>query len=246
MDAVTGPERVEFEGHLRDCEACERETRELSETATRLGLAVGRAGTPALRERVLDRIATVRQEPPEVAEHTGGTGWVRGRLLPPYRRGRSGMRSRLSLALAASVVAAAALGGVAVWQHQQMQDVRSEAGRTRDQVNDMSRVMAASDAVSRSAALTGGGRAMVVMSHSENRAVFFAAGLPPLADGKVYQLWFADGGTMRSAGLMSASARSMLLGGKVGSASGVGVTVEPAGGSARPTSGPLAVLAFPA
>jgi hypothetical protein len=245
VHAVTGAELVEFERHLRDCAACEEETRELSETATRLGLAVSRTASPAMREQVMSRIATVRQEPPLMIERPDRAERLRGRFSHGDRWGRGGVRSGARFALAASVVAATALGGATVWQRQQMRDAQAEAVRTRDQANDMSRVMAASDAVSRSGVLTGGGRAMVVMSHSENRAVIFASGLPSLEDSKVYQLWFADGDTMRSAGLMPDSARSMLLNGTVGVASGVGVTVEPAGGSTRPTTRPLAVLPFP-
>lgn len=52
---------------------------------------------------------------------------------------------------------------------------------------------------------------------------------------------------MRSAGLMNRAATSgtVLLDGPVDGASAIGITVEPAGGSAQPTSAPLALLTFP-
>lgn len=63
----------------------------------------------------------------------------------------------------------------------------------------------------------------------------------------MYQLWFDDRGTMRSAGLIDRAATSdtALLDGPVDGASGMGITVEPAGGSTQPTSAPLALLTFP-
>lgn len=78
--------------------------------------------------------------------------------------------------------------------------------------------------------------------------MFVVAGMPHPARGKVYQLWFDDDGAMRSAGLMDPGRtdQAVLLRGGIDGASGVGVTVEPAGGSAQPTSAPLALLPFPA
>ena len=53
---------------------------------------------------------------------------------------------------------------------------------------------------------------------------------------------------MRSAGLMDPgrSDQAVLLQGTVDGASGMGVTVEPTGGSKQPTTSPLALLNFPA
>jgi hypothetical protein len=86
-----------------------------------------------------------------------------------------------------------------------------------------------------------------LVSRSENRAVFVAAGMEPPPSGKVYQLWFDDHGTMRSAGLMNQASTSntVLLDGSAGGASGIGITVEPTGGPVQPTSAPLALLTFP-
>lgn len=52
---------------------------------------------------------------------------------------------------------------------------------------------------------------------------------------------------MRDAGLMDSVTGSdaVLMAGPVGAASGMGITVEPAGGSAQPTSAPLALMNFP-
>ncbi|MFJ3235019.1 anti-sigma factor domain-containing protein [Streptomyces sp. NPDC086787] len=72
-----------------------------------------------------------------------------------------------------------------------------------------------------------------------------AAPAPPR--GRVYQLWFADGTRMRPAGLMSPdhAAQTLLMRGRVNGASGVGITVEPAGGSRQPTTTPIGLLTIP-
>ncbi|NEE53347.1 anti-sigma factor, partial [Streptomyces sp. SID8455] len=114
----------------------------------------------------------------------------------------------------------------------------------------VARVLAAPDARSQSARLDSGSRATVVVSASLDEAVLLAAGLPAPPAGKVYQLWFDDGGTMRSAGVMPPSrgdgVEAVRLEGGVGEASGVGITVEPPGGSRRPSSDPIGLLDLPA
>ncbi|WP_327711970.1 anti-sigma factor [Streptomyces sp. NBC_00464] len=242
LHALPESERREFERHLGDCDACSVEVREFSETATRLGLAVSATPPRELRERVLREIATVRQEPPSGGRRarTGTTG-----------RNTAGRAARWpKFALAASLAAAAGFGGIAVWQNQAAQDARQDARATHQQSEQLAQVLAAPDAQSRSGTLEDGGKGTVVVSKSENRAAFLAAGLPGAPVGKVYQLWFDDDGTMRSAGLMRAAGPTSttyatLLDGPVDDATGMGVTVEPAGGSAQPTSAPLALIDLP-
>jgi len=234
LHALPEDERREFERHLGDCEACTQEVRELSATAARLGLAVAETPPRELRERVLLEITTVRQEAPTPRRvgHAGGGG----------RTGRW-----TTFALAACIAAAAAFGGVAVWQNQVAQDARQEANQAQRQSDQLAEVLSAPDAKTTSGELTGGARGTVVVSQDQNRAVFLASGMERPPSGKVYQLWFNDEGTMRSAGLMdpAASDDAVLLDGPVDRATGMGITVEPAGGSAEPTSSPVALMDFP-
>ncbi|MEV6857914.1 anti-sigma factor [Streptomyces microflavus] len=234
LHALPEDERREFERHLGDCEACTQEVRELSATAARLGLAVAETPPRELRERVLREITTVRQEPPAPGR--------RGRTVTTGRTGRWS-----TYALAACIAAAAAFGGVAVWQNQVAQDARQEANQATRQNEQLAQVLSAPDAKTTSGELTGGARGTVVVSQGQNRAVFLASGMERPPSGKVYQLWFNDEGTMRSAGLMNpaASDDAVLLDGPVDRATGMGITVEPAGGSAEPTSDPVALMDFP-
>ncbi|MFF2700559.1 anti-sigma factor domain-containing protein [Streptomyces cyaneofuscatus] len=234
LHALPEDERREFERHLSDCEACTQEVRELSATAARLGLAAAESPPRELRERVLREITTVRQEIPSHGR--------RGRTVSTGRTGRWS-----SYALAACIAAAAAFGGVAVWQNQEAQDARQEANQATQRSEQLAQVLSAPDAKTSSGELTGGARGTVVVSQQQNRAVFLASGMERPPSGKVYQIWFNDEGTMRSAGLMdpSASDDAVLLDGPVDQATGMGITVEPAGGSAEPTSDPVALMDFP-
>ncbi|MET7640119.1 anti-sigma factor [Streptomyces sp. NPDC005438] len=239
VHALPEPEREEFERHLADCAACAREVAELTATAERLGLAVAVTPPEGMRERVLRGISAVRQEPP----HT--TRERTSRTVPP-RSTRAWRVSRL--VLAACVAGAVGLGGVAVWQYDRAREAEQRSQRAEQRSERMARVLSADDArVSPSHRLPGGARATVVVSRKQDRAVFLASGMGAPPRGKVYQLWFEDGGAMRPAGLMPGDTDSgaVLMEGPVGGASGMGITVEPTGGSQRPTSDPVARMELP-
>ncbi|MEV8402229.1 anti-sigma factor [Streptomyces niveus] len=236
LHALAPDERAEFERHLEVCPACAQEVRELTATTTRLGLAVAVTPPPALKQQVLRRIAAERQEPPRVTRESRGAGGgaARGRALSRF-------------ALAACLAAAAGFGGVAVWQHQEAQDARARASDSQQRSEALAAVLAAPDAKIRTGELSDGATGTVVVSQARDKAAFIASGLPKPPGGKVYQLWFNDDGTMRDAGLLdpSATSDSVLMAGSVGAASGMGITLEPAGGSPQPTSDPLALMNFP-
>ncbi|MFJ9424840.1 anti-sigma factor domain-containing protein [Streptomyces sp. NPDC101249] len=236
VDALSDDERAVFERHLLDCEACAQETAELTAAAARLGLAVTETPRPALREQVLRSITTVRQDAPggpAVPRASGAA--VRNRTLSRW-------------ALAACVAAAATFGGTTIWQHQRAEDAINRADRAEQATDGVTAVLAAPDARTRVARLADGATGTVVVSHSRDRAVFAVSGMASPPSGKVYQLWFDDAGTMRSAGLMAPGSgdQTVLLKGAVDGASGMGITVEPAGGSDRPSGAPIALMELPA
>ncbi|RSS38408.1 anti-sigma factor domain-containing protein [Streptomyces sp. WAC08241] len=237
LDALeTDEEREAFERHLAQCAPCAHEVRELSETTARLGLAVAAPIDPALRAEVLRRIVDVRQFPPPtrpVGRSPGGLGGLR--RLPRW-------------ALAASVAGLVALGGVAGWQYERAEDADRRAAVAEERAEAVAAVLAAPDARVSTARLADGAVGTLVHSPSQDRAVFAAAGMPAPPPGKVYQLWYDDSGTMRPAGLMTpgAATSAVLLEGPANRSAGIGITVEPAGGSPRPTSDPVATMAMPA
>lgn len=235
LNAVGDDERETIERHIGDCAACAEEVRELTATAARLGTAVAAAPPPEMKPQVITWIKSVRQLPPHV--EAGGVV-----LRPATARARYAPR----LVLAACVAAATAFGGTAAWQFQEAQQAEQRAQQARQQTADMARVLAASDARTVSGNVKGGARATVIVSRNQNTAVFLASGLPDLADGKTYQLWLDDGGgVMRPAGLIGHDG-TVVMEGDIGKATGVGVTVEPIGGSPQPTTTPLALMTLPA
>ena len=107
-------------------------------------------------------------------------------------------------------------------------------------------VLRADDARSTSLDFPGGAHATVTHSDSLGRAVIVTSKMPPPPSGKVYQLWFDQPGQgMVSAGLMPVKPdQTVLLSGDAATATGAGITVEPAGGSTSPTSKPIALFDF--
>ncbi|MBO1332281.1 anti-sigma factor domain-containing protein [Streptomyces sp. VRA16 Mangrove soil] len=236
LHALSDEERVAVERHLAGCGPCAREVAELSATAARLGLAATVTPPAPMRDQVLRRVTAVRQEPPGPARAS--------------HHGRARLRTRLlsRWTLAACLAGAAVLGGAAVQQHQEARDAAREARRAQATADGIAAVLASPDATTRAASLGDGATGTVVVSRTRDRAVFVVSGMARPARGRVYQLWFDDAGTMRPAGLMDPgrSDQAVLLKGRVDGASGMGVTVEPAGGSAHPTSAPVALMPFPA
>ena len=79
----------------------------------------------------------------------------------------------------------------------------------------------------------GEGSATLVVSRSRNQAVLLASGLPALDAGHVYQVWMIRAGEARSAGVLQPR---MLMSDLPPGTDRIGITVEPAGGSAGPTT----------
>ncbi|GAA3257057.1 anti-sigma factor domain-containing protein [Streptomyces lavendulae] len=150
-------------------------------------------------------------------------------------------------ALAACLAVAAGLGGVAAWQYQRADTARQQARAAEAREAALAGVLSAPDARLASGRIPDGGTGTVVLSRERDRAVFVPSGMAAPPAGRVYQLWFAGPGGMRPAGLMDPArpGAPALLAGPVGAATGVGVTVEPEGGSAAPTTAPLVLLALP-
>ncbi|MFG3349447.1 anti-sigma factor domain-containing protein [Streptomyces sp. NPDC048018] len=233
LGALDDTERLDFDAHLRLCEACRQEAAEFRATTTRLAAAVAQAPPAAAKAQVMAAIDGVRQLPPRIA-NPGPAPALGG----PLRR------RAMPLALAAGV-AAAALGGVAVWQTQNGRDLQQQARQAQQQLDAVGAVLAAPDARTVHGKAANGALTTVVSSHQQDKAVFTAANLPAPGAGKTYQLWLDHDGTMRPAGLIDHDG-TVLLTGSPANAGAVGLTLEPTGGSPRPSTDPLLLMALPA
>jgi anti-sigma factor RsiW len=232
LDAISDGEREEFERHLQACPSCDAEVRGLRETAARLALA--RAATPPVRmeQRVLAATYQTRQLPPLAASHLQAprpASWPR----LSSARGRAAWPRRLAVAAAAaSVVAAVSLGVAQLSTQHQLDTVRASGA-------EIARVVTAPDAHVATARTGAGGSVTVVTSTALRESVVSATGMAALPAGRVYQVWVMSPAGARSAGLLTGT---QLLASAVAPGDRIGITVEPAGGTTRPTTTPVAVL----
>jgi anti-sigma-K factor RskA len=117
--------------------------------------------------------------------------------------------------------------------------------RARSRQAALAAVLAAPDARAVTAATSAGGRATVVYSLEKHSLIVTLAQLPPPPAGKAYELWLLGPPKVRPAGLLPAGTRGrsapVLVAGLV-SGDQLGLTVEPAGGTRRPTTTPILVL----
>jgi anti-sigma-K factor RskA len=213
VDALDDVERAGFERHLAGCETCQAEVASLREATAAMGDDVVLPPPPELRAAVLEGITRVRPLPPDAPRrHALDTPSTSRRWLP---------------ALVAAVVLALVGVGAVVWHP--WQDSSQDLTATE-------LVLADPDAQRVSQELPGGGTATVVRSAKEHRAVVVTEDMPAAPAGKVYQLWLqTPEEDMVSAGLMPAGEDTALLEGNSDDAIGVGISLEPEGGSPQPT-----------
>ncbi len=225
IDALDDDERTRFEEHLVSCADCRQEVAGLREAGAELSAAAAVAPPAALRDRVLADIATVRPLPPEVTS------------LAERRRSRA--RRAPLLAAAAAVAAVVGIGVVVT------QPWADEPGIEVAAPDPIRAVIQAEDAETHASdleAVDGAATATVYRSRELGQAVIKTENMPELSRRSVYQVWLRLDGEMEPAGLMDGTDAALLLEGDATDAEAIGVTVEPAGGSRRPTTQPLAYI----
>jgi hypothetical protein len=253
LDALPEDERAAFVAHLDDCETCRPELAEFTETVARLAVLTAARPPAGLKQRVLEAIATTPQLPPltDVGRHratdtTDGTGaagaaGVAARVEGPPTAAspvpdviplRPWYRRTTTLIAAAVVAIALVVGGAVVANRATTGDVAAELAAC---------VATAPDAtVTRP---TVGDVGDVRYAPSCGAATVNVTGIAAPPAGQQYQMWFIAGSTVTSAGLMSQDAASpeshTVTVPVTDPAAMIGITAEPAGGSAQPTSNPL-------
>jgi anti-sigma-K factor RskA len=214
LGAVDPDEDRVVTAHLRSCDECAAAVERLSAGAQTLGAATPEEAPPqGFAERVMAQ--------------------ARGENVVPIGPARTGRRSLAPvLAVAAAVVVAAIAGGMLLWGPRDDREVAADVLRRTDGV-----------------ALEGkGGEARMV---PEDGGLLFAAeGLEDLPQGRTYQLWLIDcpddAGALGPCATISLGTFEPKDGTAVvdidrgmGGAEQAAVTVEPEGGSQRPTSDPV-------
>jgi anti-sigma-K factor RskA len=232
LDALGGAERDRFEHHLARCPSCQVEVRGLQETAARFALAVSAQPPPRMKTRVMAGAARTRQLPPvpDVGPLPArGPGLLRRIAVPA---------AAACLALA---IALAVLLGIS----------RGQLSAERAQQREIAAVLNAPGARIVRGRTTVGGLATAVVAPQLHRLVFTSTGMRSLPGSEVYQLWVigpAGTTTATSAGLLTQAADGStvpVLASGLAAGDRIGVTVEPAGGTSKPTTTPVVVIPLP-
>jgi len=200
--------------------------------------------------------ATNEVEPSSVVPPSAAETDVSGRHLaavppsteqrvPPTRR--EGPQRRWSaLLVAAAVVAAIGFGGWALQSRDAASDLTAQNEQIHQQNQEFTELLSAGDVRAVSGEFSEGGTGSVVMSRSEGTALLVAADLPDLPADKVYEAWTIKGSPVPAGLFSDADSGSVIeLPQAVFDAQSVAVTVEPAGGSDRPTSDAIFSVTIP-
>ena len=112
-------------------------------------------------------------------------------------------------------------------------------------------LLSAPDAQIATAATSAGGTATVVASRRAATMMFTSVRLPALPRASVYELWLISTGARGRPGscrppTRTGEATAPVLARGLTGGDAIGVTVEPAGGSAAPTTTPIVVMTLPA
>lgn len=233
LDALDpGAERDRFTRHLSRCQSCASEVRGFREVATAMAFAATAEPPAGLRDRVLAAAARTRQLPPEIRTHA----------RPQHTRTRVPWVPWLSGVVATASIVVAVLFGFA------QAHTQDELNQVRAENQAISLLLSAPKAKLLTYPVTHGGTATVVLAADRHELAVVTTGLPALPSGKVYQLWLIGKPAITSAGLLPPAKDGQtppVLATGVVKGDALGLTVEPAGGSAQPTTKPILALPLP-
>jgi anti-sigma-K factor RskA len=243
LNAVSDAERAAFEERLRESEQMRSEVTELADTAVALGLAVRPVAPPAgLKANLLAALATTPQlEPrtPSAAAQPAARPGTARRSAEARAALRWMRRPGALLVVAAAAVLLLLVGGLVG---------RSLVGVSpaeQRQAVAFAELLAAPDVKRIPTTLPGGGPARLVVSERLGRsALVWSGDLPPVAEDRVYELWYM-GDTTQAAGLLDPGTTGQsfrVLDGTLHEGDLVGMTVEAADGAAQPTGDAVLVI----
>ncbi len=223
LNALTADEHEQFDQHLEVCAGCRAELLELQATAARLSDATWQPPPPAMKQRLLDAVRRLPQD----------------RLRSSGSRGTSWRRLTPTLLVAAAVIAVVASLGAFLVERSRVSDLQHNQ-------TTVATVLSAPDAQERTAKLPNGGSVRVISSAALDDAVVVLSDLPPLDVQHSYQLWrIGRGGPVSETVLPASKPQGSVthLVDHLGTTERIALTVEPAGGSVRPTTKPVVTLA---
>ena len=216
-------ERLEFERYLMAHPDLQAEVEDLGTVAGLLAFSPReQEPPPELRHRIMATVEAEAAQP-----HTSRRSWLAG-LWEAV-----GVRD---LALAAATVLVI---GLFSWSMLLQGEVRDLQGR----VQSLQSQPQGPQMIALGGAGTKQGARAELVTLEGDRAVLVAEDMPPVPEGRTYQIWVIKGDTPQPSGLFEPRGDSIaaVVENPVKGADAVAVTVEPEGGSKKPTSDPMLV-----
>jgi anti-sigma-K factor RskA len=246
VDALPPDELDEFERHLTHCGSCASEVRGLRETAARLALAVAEQPPAQMRAQVLAAAERTRQLPPITSDRPSRGAPRSIRSARSARAARRVWIPRISVVAAAASVALAVVFGVSQSNtSSRLSTLENQLSAARVHNQQVDSVLAQGDLRLVSNKTSVGGSVSAIVSPSVARLVVVTSGLPTLPADKVYELWLLGPSVAQPSGLLTTAehgrtvpvvATGYVKGYKLG------ITVEPAGGTLKPTTNPIVAM----
>lgn len=270
LNALGAEEAAVYERYLARSEEARIEAAELSDTAVALGLAVAPVQpSSALKASLMAQLASTPQLAPlpaavEPGEPTapavptnvppavipiGAAGTSAS--APPSANGPGTASERAqrrwfqrpagflaAAAAAAALFVGGTLVGPALYGNSSEQFAQKQAA-------GLAEINAAADSQRASTETTTGQEATLVWSGELGLSAIIVDDLPALGDDEDYQLWYLGEGDPVPAGTFDSDGSGTVwrvLDGTMSAGDAVGVTVEPAGGSDKPTTDPIVAI----
>jgi anti-sigma-K factor RskA len=228
LGALPEEERLEFERYLAAHPDLQAEMEELSAVAGLLAFSVReQEPAPELRRRIMDTVEAEAVQP----RTSQPRSWL-GRLWEAV-----GPRD-LALAGAAMLVI-----GLFSWSMLLQGEVRDLQGRVQSLQSQPQDQSQGPQMIALGGAGTEQGVRAELVTLEDDRAVLVAENMPSPPEGKTYQIWVIKGDTPKPSGLFEPKGDSIaaVVENPVEGADAVAVTVEPEGGSKKPTTDPMLV-----
>lgn len=240
LGALEPGEQAAVDEHLDDCPRCRAQLEEAKQLVLLFAWTPDQHDPPpALRGKVIQRIAHLQR-----LQGTAPRSWWERLALPQWLRS-----PRLGLQLSGALMLVAALLG---WR---LSALQTEVASLRTQLAEQQTLVAVLYepdaqiiplAAADNPSVTHG---YLLFDPEQQQAVIKSTALAALPQDKTYQLWLIDGNQPESVGLLKTSpdgqgTAEVVAQRPLSQYQAFGISIEPAGGSAQPTTTPIVVVSL--